>query len=100
MSFELDCMKYSARYFEFKTDSALSDVGFSQYSLLKLKVLKNRLNTDSVVQRVKAGHLHSVNFAEDEKYFAHLMFNSGVVTTKGCFGTSVRYYSSVSRCKE
>jgi hypothetical protein len=94
----LNYKEHSQRYFEFSKDSALWNIGFNEYSVQKLTAFQKHLNTDSIVGQIKGGILKSVNFGENERYFAHIMFNSGVVTTSGCFGTSVSYF--IGNCEE
>lgn len=99
MSVGLNCKEYPKRYFEFSKDNALWNIGFNDYSLEKLNTLRKHLNTDSIVKKVKKGNFHAVNVGKYEKYFAHIMFNLGVVTTSGCFGTSIRYFNPASLCE-
>ena len=89
----LNCKEYQKRYFEFSKDSAFLNIGFDEYSLQKLNTLQKHLNTDSIVEQIKTGKLHSINFGENNRYFAHLMYNCGVITTAGCFGTFVSYFN-------
>ena len=85
----LDCNKYPKRYFEFRNDSALWNISFNDYSAERLVAFSKKINIDSIVRLIKRGQDISVNFGRNEKYFAHLMFNRGIITTSGCFGTSV-----------
>ncbi len=94
----INCEGNSKRYFEFSEDSALSNIGFNEYSTSKLSTFQKQLNIDSIVKQIKMGKLYSVNFGKNERYFAHVMFNNGVVTTSGCFGTSVFFFND--SCEE
>ena len=100
LSLGLNCKEHSKRYFEFSKDSALWNIGFNEYSLQKLTAFQKQLNTDSIVRQIKEGILQSVNFGKNERYFAHIMFNLGVVTTSGCFGTNVAYFNPSLPCEE
>ncbi|MCF8449708.1 MAG: hypothetical protein K9G49_07530 [Taibaiella sp.] len=96
----LDCKEQFKRYFEFSKDSALWNIGYNEYSMQKLTTFQKHLNTDSIVGQIKAGKFQSVNFGKNERYFAHIMFNRGVVTTSGCFGTDVSYFNPALKCDD
>lgn len=98
-TFGIDCKNYPTRYFEFSKDSALWNIGFNEYSSKELVAFRNKLNPDSIVKKIKARELTSVYFRENERYFAHIMFNMGVVTTRGCFGTSVACFNPALPCE-
>lgn len=89
----LDCNKYPERYFEFSKDSALWNIGFDEYSTKELVEYSKTINVDSIVLEVKKGAMTSIVFekGEQRKYFAHLMFNQGVITTSHCLGTTLSY---------
>ena len=99
LKFSPNCKEQSKRYFEFSQDSALWNIGFNEYSSTELAIFQSKLNVDSIVNQIKTGRLRSVNFGKNIKYFAHLMFNVGVVTTSGCFGTSVAIFNQSSCCR-
>jgi hypothetical protein len=88
------------RYFEFSDDSALWNVGFSDYSMKELALFQSQLNVDSVLDLIKVGGMQHINFGKNDKYFAHIMFNAGVLTTSGCFGKSVAIFDPTSSCGE
>ena len=98
LRFGFDYKQHPTRYFEFSKDSALLNIRFNDYSSQELTAFQNQLNVDSIIKQIKAGKLRSVNFGKNERYFAHIMFNLGVVTTSGCFGTRVSYFNG--NCKE
>lgn len=100
LKFSPNCKEQSKRYFEFSQDSALWNIGFNEYSSTELATIQSKFNVDSIVNQIKSGRLQSVNFGKNEKYFAHLMFNVGVVTTSGCFGTNVAIFNQSSCCRE
>jgi hypothetical protein len=93
-----DCKKYPKRYFEFSNDSALWNIGFNEYSAEELIAYSRKINVDSFVQEIKSGNMKAMTNAnifndfKKRRYFAHLMFNRGVVTTSGCFGTTFSYF--------
>lgn len=74
------------------------NIRFNDYSSQELTAFQKQLNVDSIIKQRKAGKLQSVNFGKNERYFAHIMFNLGVVTTTGFFGTSVSYFNG--SCEE
>jgi hypothetical protein len=89
---ELDCSKYKNRYFEFAKDSALYNIGFDLYTKSELESYAKSLNILDIVQQVKNGKLTSKTFSGDRKeqrMFAHLMFNNGVMMTRGCVAGNV-----------
>ena len=89
----IDCEKFHDRFFVFKDDSALRDVGFNEYSESELNAVAKRFNIDSITLQIKLGKMRQVTSKSTElKYLAHLLFNRGVITTSGCFGTSVSYF--------
>ena len=91
--FKVDCKMYPNRYFQFAQDSALWNIGFADYSTLELKAFARTVNIDSVVQQIRKGTMETADVEwKYMRYFAHLMFNRGVITTSGCFGTSVTWF--------
>jgi hypothetical protein len=88
----VDCKKYKDRYFEFSKDSALWNIGFDLYSKDDLDKYSKSLDINNIIQNVKVGKLTQKVFTGDEKeqiMFAHLMFNHGVMVTRGCFAGNV-----------
>jgi hypothetical protein len=83
---ELDCSKYKERYFEFSKDSALSTVNFTLYSSSDLEKYAKTLNIADIVASVKSGKVTGKTFdsyGKEQIMFAHLMFNNGVMMTRG-----------------
>ncbi len=92
----IDCKKNETRYFEFSQDIALSHIGFDDYSRAELLNLQENTNIDSIVRAIKRGSMTRVDYRRQQLlYFAHLMFDRGVITTTGCFGTDVAYFKRV-----
>ena len=88
----VDCKKYKDRYFEFSKDSALWNIGFDLYSKEDLNNYSKLLDIHKIIQNVKAGKLKQKIFTGDEKeqrMFAHLMFNNGIMVTRGCLAGNV-----------
>jgi hypothetical protein len=80
------------RYFEFNCDSALWNIGYDLYTKSELSELENKLNLDSLVSSARKGELTSITFTETRKYqrmYAHLMFNRGIMMTRGCFAGNI-----------
>lgn len=100
IKFSLNCKEKTKRYFEFSQDSALWNIDFYEYSSTELASFQRHLNVDSIVNLIKSGRLQSVNFGRNNRYFAHIMFNVGVVTTSGCFGTNVAIFNQTSCCRD
>jgi hypothetical protein len=94
----MDCEKYGKRYFEFAAESALRNISFDLYTKEELAAYAQTLDVSAIVQQVKAGKLKYQPLDGERKeqiMFAHLMFNNGVVATKGCFsgsGFSLSYF--------
>lgn len=85
----LDYRSHKERYFEFSSDSALANINFGLYSAADLDEYAHTINVAGVVADVKSGKLTSKSFSEgygkEQIMFAHLMFNNGVMVTRGCF---------------
>jgi len=88
----LDCKEYEDRYFEFKKDSALWNISFDLYSKAELDSFATTINVDNIIKQVKSGKLISKTFMNDRKeqiMFAHIMFNNGVMMTRGCVAGNI-----------
>ena len=91
------CEDYPNRYFEFSKEDALENISYDLYSESELNNYAKNINVTDVVQRVKNGTLRENTFCYDnyEKcrkeqiMFAHLMFNSGIMMTRGCVAGNV-----------
>lgn len=92
-----DYKKNTKLYFEFLKDSALSTIGFNEYAVQELKSFQMHLNIDSFVDQIKLGKIQSLEYDNNKKYFAHTLFNHGVVTTHGCYGTTVHFFNEACR---
>jgi len=99
-SFPTDCNEYPNRYFEFSNDSALWNISFDLYTISDLEQYAEKLDIEKIVMQVKEGQIKEKVFwaetAEEWKevekeqiMFAHLMFNSGIMVTKGCYTGNV-----------
>jgi len=97
---KIDCEKHKERYFEFSKDSALWNINYNLYSKISLDSFAKTINVEEIVKLVKKGELKSKTFNSDKKeqiMFAHLMFNNGVMMTRGCIAGNIcelSYYNS------
>lgn len=88
----IKCENYKTRYFEFSKDSALWNISFDLYTKEELDKYAKTINVPEIVKQVKNGNLTSRTFMGDRKeqiMFAHLMFNNGVMMTRGCFAGNI-----------
>lgn len=86
-TWNLNCKKYKDRYFEFSNDSALWNISFDLYTKTDLDNSAKSINIQNIVEQVKSGNLTNKTFTGDRKeqiMFAHLMFNNGIMMTRGC----------------
>jgi len=108
------CDDYPNRYFEFSKDSALWNISFDLYTISELEEYAKTINVEKIVQKVKEGKLQEKTFGIDKKQtwqatrkeqimFAHLMFNNGIMMTRGCIAGNVcglRVYEEITNNKE
>jgi hypothetical protein len=88
----INCQNFKTRYFEFSKDSALWNISFDFYTKEELDKYAKTLNVAEIVKLVKSGKLTSKTFMGDRKeqiMFAHLMFNNGVMMTRGCWAGNI-----------
>jgi hypothetical protein len=92
-NFSLDCQKYKSRYFEFRNDSALWNISFDLYNTADLEKYANTIDIKKTVQQVRSGKLSSIGFPphdrKQQRMFAHLMFNNGIMMTRGCVAGNI-----------
>lgn len=83
--------EYKKGYFEFSKDSALMNLGFYEYSSVALDSFRNAINVDSIVSEIRAKKMKCPQLRNGQqlRYFAHIMFDHGVITNVGCFVTRV-----------
>jgi hypothetical protein len=87
-----DCKNYKTRYFEFSNDRALWNISFDLYTKEDLDKYSKKINVAEIVKLVKDSKLTSKTFKGDSKeqiMFAHLMFNNGVMVTRGCVAGNI-----------
>ena len=93
VSKSINCMKYKDRYFEFKNDSALWNIGIDLYDNVELDQYARTLNITKAVKQVRDGKLTEIGFPpsgrKQQRMFAHLMFNNGVMMTRGCIAGNI-----------
>ena len=86
------------RYFEFVNESALWNIDFELYNAKELQNYKNTINLEAYLDKILNGDLKSKNFRTGEharKYqrmFAHLLFNEGIMTRRGCIAGNIVYF--------
>jgi hypothetical protein len=88
----LDCSKYKSRYFEFSKDSALWNIGFDLYSKAELDAYAEKIGLTQIISKIKSGAITGKTFEGSRKeqiMFAHLMFNNGIMMTRGCMAGNV-----------
>jgi hypothetical protein len=92
-NFSLNCQKYKSRYFEFRNDSALWNIDFDLYNTTDLEKYAKTVDIKKAVQQVRGGTLSSIGFPphdrKQQRMFAHLMFNNGVMMTRGCVAGNI-----------
>jgi hypothetical protein len=89
---EFSCEIYEERYFEFSNDSALWNISFDLYTLAELNNYAKTINVSEIIHNVKSAKLTRKTFTSNWKeqiMFAHLMFNNGVMMTRGCITGNV-----------
>jgi predicted lactoylglutathione lyase len=107
-SYSTNCKDYPNRYFEFSADSALWNISFDLYAISELEKYAKNIDINSIVQQIKNGTLREKTFGLDDgqtfdwekthkeqRMFAHLMFNNGVMMTRGCEAgniSSLKYF--------
>lgn len=88
-----DCQKYKSRYFEFRSDSALWNISFDLYNKTDLEKYAKTIDIKKTVQQVRNGKLSSIGFPpnqrKQQRMFAHLMFNNGVMMRRGCVAGNI-----------
>lgn len=87
-----NCRNYKTRHFEFSKDSALWNISFDLYTKDDLDKYAKTINVAEIVKQVKNEELTRKIFTGDRReqiMFAHLMFNNGVMMTRGCFAGNI-----------
>ncbi|OOG65201.1 hypothetical protein [Flavobacterium sp. A45] len=88
----INCKNYKNRYFEFSKESALLNINFDLYTEAELDTFAKSINVIEIIQQVKNGKLTTKTFNGNRKeqiMFAHLMFNNGVMMTRGCIAGNI-----------
>ncbi len=88
----INCENYKTRQFEFLKDSALWNISFDRYTKQELEIYSKTIDVNEIVNQVKSGKLSIKTFQGDRKeqtMFAHLMFNNGIMMTRGCFAGNI-----------
>ena len=91
------CEDYPNRYFEFSEEDALENISYDLYSESELNDYAKTVHIANTVERVKNGALRDTTFCYDDYkkcrkeqiMFAHLMFNNGIMMTRGCWAGNI-----------
>jgi hypothetical protein len=89
---KIDCKINKDRYFEFSKVSALRIINYNLYSKISLDSFSKTINVEEIIKLVKNGKLNTKTFKNSGKeqiMFAHLMFNNGVMMTRGCVAGNI-----------
>jgi hypothetical protein len=100
---KIDCKKNRERYFEFSKDSALWNINYNLYTKISLDSFAKTINIEEIIKLVKSGKLESKTFKNSRKeqiMFAHLMFNNGVMMTRGCVAGNICGLSFYTKSKK
>jgi hypothetical protein len=83
------------RYFEFKNDSAIWNIGGAwKYSMDDLSKLERKINFDSLAAQIRETGKWSQQIFDDKTMlmYAHALFNRGILTGENnCFGGTLVY---------
>ncbi len=86
-------LKNKRRYFEFKNDSAIANLGVKYYSVNDLKKLESKINFNLLAEKIKKNKKwHSYLDDKDLTMYAHALFNRGILTGENsCMGGTLIY---------
>ncbi|HWZ03124.1 MAG TPA: hypothetical protein VNX40_05890 [Mucilaginibacter sp.] len=80
--------RYKSQYFYFNTKPALDNIGFNEYSYDDLIQYGQTKKIREIVKMVlKNDEEQEINFQGTRKeqfMFAHILFNNGILSTRGC----------------
>ncbi|MGI4872884.1 MAG: hypothetical protein ACRYFX_17125 [Janthinobacterium lividum] len=81
------------RYFEFKQDSALSNISSWDYTMSDLVVFEKKHNLDSLAIAIRhKGKWHISRSDSIMTLYAHALFNRGILTGENsCFSDGIHY---------
>lgn len=89
----INCKNHKKRYFEFSKDSALWNISFDLYTKTELENFAKTIDIPKIVKQIKSGKLKTKTFKDgdgnEQIMFAHLMFNNGVMMTRGCVAGNI-----------
>jgi len=88
-----EAIKNKERYFEFKNDSAMMNMGIQDYTMEDMKNLEKKVNFDSIVNLIKKKKKWSIGLDDKEMMmYAHALFNRGILTGENnCMGGILVY---------
>jgi hypothetical protein len=83
------------RKFEFGNDSALWNLGISDYTIAELKNLESKVDFSQLAKRILTTGEWTKEFQNDDKLmklYAHALFNQGILTGENnCFGGTLMF---------
>ncbi|MDP4220164.1 MAG: hypothetical protein Q8916_10565 [Bacteroidota bacterium] len=82
------------RYFEFREESALNNLGVGDYSMKDLAQLEQQINFDSLARSIRKSKTWELAIESDTtmEMYAHALFNRGILTGESsCFGGTLTY---------
>ena len=90
------------RYFEFKNDSALLNMGINDYTENDLKKLEGRVNFDALAKKIKRKREWELSLDDSlMTMYAHLLFNKGILTGENnCWAGRLEYVSRKRAAEE
>ena len=106
--------KYPDLCFEFSNPGALDNISFGEYTSDQLDSFQNTLNIKRIIRQVKKGKLNSKFFGlsgkdslaflrsrTEQKMFAHILFNNGILCRQGqCYNSSTLYFENFDLNKQ
>lgn len=84
------------RYFEFSNEKALNNIGWYEYDLDKLEIIKRSTNIDSLAIAIQKDDRIDLERCDRIEYsmYAHLLFNKGILTThNSCLTNGYLFYA-------
>jgi hypothetical protein len=81
------------RYFEFKSKKALENISFYKYNSEGVAKIQAEFDFDKMATTIRKGNKYSIKLPNSKmKYFAHALFNRGILSGENsCFGGTLEY---------
>jgi len=87
------------RHYYFNSKSALENIGFNEYNYYDLLLYGQKTIVRNLVNKIlKSNAEQSYNFQGTRKeqfMFAHILFNNGILTTRGCIAGNIMTLTKV-----